>query len=100
LKGTRRFTVDEVEIAPTVSAVELTPTSSAVMAIQMAAAFQIQAVELAANFEVARLLLVSFSRRVRVSLGANGSAGGAIFETAEVHTDSSAQIAEIVLTPV
>jgi DNA-binding response OmpR family regulator len=100
LQGTRRFAIDEVEITTTTSAVELTPTSSAVMSIQMAAAFQIQAVELAANFEVARLLLVSFSRRVRVSLGANGSAGGAIFETAEVHTDSSAQIAEIVLTPV
>lgn len=100
LQGTRRFAIDEVEITTTTTTVELTPTSSAVMSIQMAAAFQIQAVELAANFEVARLLLVSFSRRVRVSLGANGSAGGAIFETAEVRTDSSAQIAEIVLTPV
>ncbi len=99
LQINRRFAVDEIEIAPATAAVELTPTASTVMPIQMLAAFRLQAVELTPALEVARLILVARSRRVRVSLDPATAAIGAIFDATQVRVDWVRQIEEITLTP-
>jgi hypothetical protein len=69
------------------------------MSLQMLAAFRLQAVELSASFEVARLILASLSPRVRVSLDPAAAASGAIFQTSTVQLDNANQLTEIVLAP-
>jgi hypothetical protein len=98
LEINRRFTVDDLEIESG-STVELTPNASASMSLQMLAAFRLQAVELSASFEVARLILASLSPRVRVSLDPAAAASGAIFQTSTVQLDKANQLTEIVLAP-
>ena len=97
IQTTRGFAIADVEIEQSSSAVELTSSPASAMAIQVVGAFQIEGVELSATFQVARLVLKSISRRMRVTL--NGGTGGVIFQTAGVQVDGARRLAEIDLTP-
>jgi DNA-binding response OmpR family regulator len=99
LQTSRRFDVDDVEIAPS-EGLDLMPDQTSAMQVQMLAAFRLQSVELSPLFDVSRLVLSTVSRRVRVSLEASTEAPGSIFEVLEVHADAAKNLGELLLSPV
>ena len=96
------FPVGGVALLPSSGgkAVELTPSAAAPMMMNLSAPFELAGVELSPTFGVGALVLKARGGEIRVSLERDGGRSGALFETAQVLLNRSAQIAEILLDAV
>jgi DNA-binding response OmpR family regulator len=93
------FEIDDVALLAERASIELTARAAAPMTVHLVALFKVAGVELSDRFEVAQLLLEPVGNRVRVSLNPESrGSGGTEFETVAVRLDSSARLAEFVLS--
>ncbi|MEY2486882.1 MAG: hypothetical protein QOH39_2530 [Verrucomicrobiota bacterium] len=82
---------------------QLTPAPHAPMTMHLLAHLELAGVELSPTFQIAQLVLKNRSNTVRVTLKsqpAGQEEGGTKCETLAVHLDHSAQIAELLLSPI
>lgn len=102
LPSAGQILIDAVAVLPTNGdrIVQLTPAAAAPMKMQLLASFELGGVELSPGFELASLVLISRSRKMRVSLHPESANTGATFESAQVLLDHSARIAEVLLDAV
>jgi hypothetical protein len=93
------FEIDDVALLAERASIELTARGATPMTMHLVALFKVAGVELSDRFEVAQLLLEPVGNRVRVSLDPESrGSGGTEFETVAVRLDSSARLAEFVLS--
>lgn len=100
LQTRSQFEIGAISVTPGASRMQLTATAGAPMAFQLLAPCEIAAVELAADFEVAHLVLKLCDERLRVAFGANGgSAAAPAFTAHSICVDPASHLRELVLAP-
>jgi len=104
-KTRNAFEIGDVAVVPGEKRerVQLTPTVTAPMTMQLLARLDLAGVELSSNFQVSQVVLKWRGSRVRVSLSANATAGGAQgaeFEITVVRLDPDGRLIELLLNPI